>query len=118
MDMAVQKPVLIVEDDPFIAMDAEDAIISAGLECLVAHDCKSAFAILESHALAGALLDFDLRGENSIPIAAKLEEAGYPYFFVTGRTTREVTEMLGSNAPLFNKPVDYSKIAAQLFAQI
>lgn len=114
MGQDVEKIVLVVEDDPFIAMDACDAIESRGYRCLLAHDLRTAFRILEGYDLSCALLDFDLGGENSIAVAEKLQEAGHPYCFVSGRSRKEIIEITGGDARVFSKPVDYRLIAEGL----
>ncbi|WP_156679866.1 response regulator [Sphingomonas profundi] len=77
--------VLIVEDEPIIAMTAEDIIEEMG--CIVA---GSAATLEQATALAAAggfdvaMLDINLNGETSLPVAAALHAAGTPFVFTTG----------------------------------
>ncbi|KQQ88200.1 hypothetical protein [Aureimonas sp. Leaf324] len=76
--------VLILEDEPLIAMDLEDIVV----ETLQA-DCVWASSLHDGlqHIREGvdfALLDFDLGGDNSASIARTLEELKVPFCFVSG----------------------------------
>ncbi len=77
--------VLIVEDEAIIAMTAEDMLDEIG--CVTA---AIAATLAEAHAAASrgdfdvALLDINLNGVDSLPVAALLEEAGLPFVFTTG----------------------------------
>ena len=77
--------VLIVEDEPIIAMTAEDMVEDMG--CVVA---GSAASVAEATALAAeggfdvAMLDINLNGETSLPVAAMLHAAGARFVFTTG----------------------------------
>lgn len=77
--------VLIVEDEPIIAMTAEDLVEDMG--CIVA---GSAASLAEATALAAAgqfdiaMLDINLNGETSLPVAAMLQQARVPFVFTTG----------------------------------
>ena len=53
-------PVLLVEDDPLIALDAEDTLTIAGFACLLAYNTDTAMDLLKAHEIRVAILDFDL----------------------------------------------------------
>lgn len=112
----ISNSVLIVEDDPLVLMDACDAVASLGVECLVASDCESADSILQSRPCSCALLDFDLKQENSVPIAQQLATQGTPFCFVSGRSKQEILAATGFDAPVFTKPVNYAEIAETLLS--
>lgn len=77
--------ILIVEDEPIIAMTAEDLVEEMG--CIVA---GSAATLAEASRMAAAggfdmaMLDINLNGETSLPVAAALHAAGLPFVFTTG----------------------------------
>lgn len=77
--------VLIVEDEPIIAMTAEDLIEDMG--CVVA-GCAATLEQAAALAAAGdfdvAMLDINLNGETSLPVAEMLHAAGTPFVFTTG----------------------------------
>ncbi|AWB06422.1 response regulator (plasmid) [Azospirillum humicireducens] len=77
--------VLIVEDEPLIAMSLEDALLDRGVTCL--GPAGSVTAALEMIAAGGfdiALLDVNLRGERVDAVADRLAAAGIPFIFTTG----------------------------------
>ena len=77
--------VLLIEDEVVIAMTAEDMLEEMG--CRVAAQASS-FSDAMAQAVAGdfdlALLDINLNGTMSLPIAHKLRETGKPFIFTTG----------------------------------
>lgn len=80
------KTILIVEDDPFIAMDLEDTFAEAGYNVIgPVADVKSGLALIKAQRPDIATLDYNLGRENSIPIANALEEMNIPYVFLSGQ---------------------------------
>ena len=64
---------LLVEDNPFIAIDAEDILLSLGARTVVvASSVAQALDAVEKHEFSFALLDVDLGAENSLPVARQL----------------------------------------------
>lgn len=77
--------VLIVEDEPLIAMSLEDLLIDRGITCLgPVGSLVSALATISESRFDMALLDVNLRGERIDPVADRLAEAGIPFIFTTG----------------------------------
>lgn len=77
--------VLLVEDEAIIAMTAEDMLEELG--CVLAGTASTledAFACVEERAFDVALLDINLNGQQSLPVAAVLTEKGTPFVFTTG----------------------------------
>lgn len=77
--------VLIVEDEPIIAMTAEDIVEDLG--CVVAGSAATAAEAAVLAAAGGfdvAMLDINLNGETSLAVAAALRDAGTPFVFTTG----------------------------------
>ncbi|WP_395397265.1 response regulator [Novosphingobium sp. BL-8A] len=77
--------VLIVEDEAIVAILLEDIVEEIGCTIVgpvskVAH----ALAALEADRVDAAILDVNLAGEWSYPIADALAARGVPYMFVTG----------------------------------
>lgn len=110
------KTILVVEDDPFIALDAADTIEELGMDCVIAHDCKSALRYLQTMNLDCALLDFNLGRESSVPVARMLEEAGLPYCFISGHDPHDIMAASGLTPTIFTKPANYAVIAHQMLS--
>jgi len=107
-------PVLLVEDDPLIALDAEDTLTMAGYVCLLAHDTDTAMGLLKAHDIRAAILDYDLGDETSLCIAERAHGSHIPYAFVTGRNRSEIIGHAPGPVAILSKPVDYADVARQL----
>ena len=77
--------VLIVEDDPIIALDFEDTILGFGVKGVrTAANVARALAMITDRTPDFALLDVGLVREKSFAIAERLDELQIPFVFVTG----------------------------------
>jgi CheY-like chemotaxis protein len=77
--------VLIVEDDPIIALDFEYTILGFGVKAVrTAGNVAQALDLIADRAPDFALLDVGLIREKSFAIAARLDELKVPFIFLTG----------------------------------
>jgi CheY-like chemotaxis protein len=77
--------VLIVEDDPIIALDFEDTILGFGVKTVrTAGGVARALDMIADRAPAFALLDVGLVREKSFAVAERLQALKIPFIFVTG----------------------------------
>lgn len=77
--------VLIVEDESLIAMLIEDHLIELGYEVEpAASTVKEALARIDRGGVDLALLDVNLGGTMSFPVAEALRRRSIPFFFLTG----------------------------------
>lgn len=77
--------VLLVEDEPLIALMIEDMLVDLGLEVArAAATLAQAMRAAEEADVDLALLDINLKGEQSFPAAEILRRRGIPFLFVTG----------------------------------
>ena len=77
--------VLIVEDDPIIALDFEDTILGFGVKTVrTAGSVAQALDMIADRAPDFALLDVGLIREKSFAVAERLEALKIPFAFVTG----------------------------------
>jgi two-component SAPR family response regulator len=79
--------ILIVEDDYLIAATLMEALQEAGARILgPLGQLDEALAFVRQHGaeLGGVVLDLNLHGQTSYPIADALLEAGVRFVFVTG----------------------------------
>ncbi len=108
--------VLIVEDEPMIALVLEDMLDALGVEIVeTATTLSEAMAAASSCGLDAAILDINLEGEMSYPAAERLASRGVPFIFVTGYAPETVPPSL-ANAPVIDKPYRPDAIAAALAA--
>ena len=83
--MVEPRYILIVEDEPLIAMMLEDFVQSLGHA--VSGSCDSVSAALKEVERGGfdiAILDVNLKGENVWPVAAALKQMGKPFVLASG----------------------------------
>jgi CheY-like chemotaxis protein len=77
--------VLIVEDDPIIALDFEDTISGFGVAAVrTAGNVARALSMIEQRRPDFALLDVALAREKSFEVAERLAALDIPFVFVTG----------------------------------
>ncbi len=77
--------VLIVEDDPIIAIDFEDTILGFGVKTVrTATSVARALQMIAYRRPDFALLDVVLARENTFALAEELDALRIPYLFVTG----------------------------------
>jgi CheY-like chemotaxis protein len=109
------RTVLIVEDEPLIAMMLEDFLESLGHK--VAACCDSVDAALDHVAAGGfdvAILDISLRdGRHVWPVADRLAEAGTPFVIATGGHV-DPPPARHADAPLLAKPYTIDAIEPAL----
>ena len=110
------KSVLILEDEPFIAMDLQLAFEDAGAEAAVTVSCDEAFAALAYRAIDGAVLDVNLgHGETCEPIAVELRKRRIPFLLHTGDLDRAGEALRDLEAPIMAKPSGSDDVVARLF---
>ena len=98
--------VLLVEDEPIIAMTAEDMLEVLGCTVVAtAATLAEALAAAERGDFDIALLDIDLAGVESHPVADRLTEAGCPFVFTTGYGIEAAR-----GAPVLAKPYQLSDL--------
>lgn len=84
--------ILIVEDDPFIAMDIESAMAEqfGDRAELIIVDSVDAARREAALSLTCALLDIDVVGGKTFDVAAHLMQSGTPFAFVSGSAPGDV----------------------------
>ena len=83
--MLNQVSVLIVEDEPFIALDLGMAVEEArGKVIGPAGNVREALMLIEQHLVQAAILDVNLSDQDVTPIAELLIGGGVPVIFYFG----------------------------------
>ena len=87
--------ILVVEDESILAMLLEDFLADLGYAVpALASTVASALAIIDTQDIHFAILDINLGGEKSFPIADALEARGIPFIFMSGYGIAGVPERL------------------------
>ena len=77
--------VLVVEDDPIIALDFEDTLLGFGVKTVrTAANVAKALDMIADRPPQFALLDVSLIREKSFAVAERLQALEIPFAFVTG----------------------------------
>jgi len=83
--MLNQVSVLIVENEPFIALDLAVAVKEArGNVIGPAGSVREALMLIEQHLVQAAILDVNLSDRDVTPVAELLIEGGVPVIFYSG----------------------------------
>jgi CheY-like chemotaxis protein len=107
--------VLIVEDDPIIALDLEDTLLGLGIKTVrIAGNVARAMAVIAARAPDFALLDVGLIREKSFAIAERLAASNIPFAFVTGYGPDVHLPPAFANTPRLLKPFSAEALEALL----
>jgi CheY-like chemotaxis protein len=102
---AVPDDVLLVEDDPIIALDFEDTILGLGVKTVrTAASVAKALQLIADRPPQFALLDVGLVREKSFAIAERLDALKIPFVFVTGYDAAISIPAPFSDRPRLPKP--------------
>jgi CheY-like chemotaxis protein len=79
------RRILVVEDEPVVALMIEDMLTSMGATVIgPASNLPEALALAHGEAIDAALLDVNLNGEDGRQVAVVLKARGVPFVFATG----------------------------------
>jgi len=107
--------VLVVEDDPLIALGFEDTIVGFGVKAVrSAASVSQALKMIEEGAPEFALLDVALVREMSFAIAERLDALGIPFAFVTGYSADVKVPVAFAEQPRLPKPCGAEELLALL----
>jgi len=107
--------VLIVEDDPIIAIDFEDRLIGFGVTSVrTVGSVTQALDAIAKRAPDFALLDVELIREKSFAIAERLVALKIPFVFVTGYGADARIPPEFASLPRLQKPCSSDALEAAL----
>lgn len=106
--------ILVIEDEPFVAMDLEAQLTALGAEVVgTAATVEKARALVAGQPADAALLDADLGGCPVDDVAAALTREGIPFAFATGYG-RDALPCAFRHAPILGKPFGGDQLLAVL----
>ena len=106
---------LLVEDDPIIALDAEETVLALGVARVrSAARTAEALQMIEERQPDFALLDIGLRGETSFAVAQRLAALGIPFAFITGYSGDHPIPQAFVQHPRLLKPYSRDELASVL----
>ncbi len=111
--MTGETQILVLEDEPLIAMDLEDLLVGKGYR--VVGPFSTATAALDSLRTRQpdtALLDIYLFNGTSFDVARELKRLGIPYAFMTGLVAPDVLPPDLAGSPIILKPYREKELLA------
>jgi CheY-like chemotaxis protein len=93
------RSILVVEDEMLVLMHIERALDDLGCTATSAGTIDEALNLLDGTSFDAAMLDVNLHGEKSYPVADALALRGIPFVFSTGYGDH------GERADFANRPV-------------
>ena len=113
-DGAARCRVLVVEDESLVAMDIEDAIGGLGHDVVgPIAELHEALAAAADGALCCAILDINIRGGLSYPVADILLERGVPVLLLSGYYEATLPERL-HGVTLLAKPFTGEQLETEI----
>jgi CheY-like chemotaxis protein len=88
--------ILVVEDEPLIALDVAHAFQNAGAQVATTHTVRDALALAENNRFSAAIIDHALSDGDSSTLREKLSELG-PFLNYSGREYRGQRRLGHSN---------------------
>ncbi len=108
--------VLFVEDEAMISMLIEDMLLDLGVEVVgPASKMADALALAREADIEAAILDINLGGQLTYPVAEVLKERGIPVIFATGYGADGALDRF-SGCPTLQKPFSQQDFAEALAA--
>jgi DNA-binding response OmpR family regulator len=107
--------ILLVEDEFLVAMLVEEMLHDLHCEIVgPVSTLKEAVATVRQNRLDGALLDANLHGKNSSPVADELLGHEVPFILVTGYSGHKGDPPVLERAPRVRKPVNFDELADRM----
>jgi CheY-like chemotaxis protein len=108
------RSILIIEDEMLILMMIEDMLADLGCESIaVASRIGQAITLIDGKVFDAAMVDLNLNGTESYPIADALTARGVPYFFSTGNSLTDVKDGY-RDQDVLKKPFTFEQLSNML----
>ena len=105
------RRVLVVEDELLVAMELDGVLRAQGCTVLgPAATVDRAVALIGKRRPEVALLDLNLGGQSTLPVAAALNARGVPFLIVSGYSEAQSRAPELSQAPWLAKPVSQRQL--------
>jgi CheY-like chemotaxis protein len=96
--------ILIIEDEPIIALDLQDTLVEAGFTVVgVAGRLENALEFIADTVFDAAIVDANLGGISASPAALALAARGLPFIVLSGYSLGQQQDEF-AGAPFLQKP--------------
>ena len=108
------RRILVLEDEMMVLFVIEDMLGDLGCEAVTtATTVNQALALVEERSFDAAILDVNLNGQQSYPVADALAARGVPFTFATGYGTHGLKDGY-SDRPILKKPFREEDLVAAI----
>ena len=107
--------ILIVEDEPLVAVGVGAALADAGAEIVTAHNLASALEAALNGSFSAAILDVALGAADTGAVCTALKSRQVPFIFLTGFDTHRLLREWAS-VPALAKPMREAELVANVEA--
>jgi DNA-binding response OmpR family regulator len=106
------QTILVIEEQPLIALELQTALEAAGAEVVVARDAADALARIEQFGFTAGVIDWRPASEDHRVVARALKQRKVRFLFYATNPPEDVTTVRG--APIFLKPARPEEIVKAL----
>jgi len=108
------RSILIIEDEMLILMMIEDMLADLGCKSVsVASKIGQAITLIDGQVFDAAMVDLNLSGVESYPIADALVARDVPYFFSTGSSVANIKDGY-RDQDVLKKPFTFEQLGNML----
>jgi CheY-like chemotaxis protein len=106
--------VLVVEDEMLVLLNIEDMLTDLGCQSVsAAANVDQALALIDAQPFDAAMVDVNLGGTKSYPVADALLARGVPFAFSTGYNSKSLNARY-RDRPVLGKPYRNTELVAVL----
>jgi CheY-like chemotaxis protein len=105
--------ILIVEDEPLIALDLHAALYAAGAGIIAATNAKEALRLIRRNEISAAVIDIRLGNQDSLEVCQALFHHRVPFLFYTAHADADLLKAW-PEVPVLLKPAPSWEIAARI----
>jgi CheY-like chemotaxis protein len=108
-----ERLILVVEDEPLVALDVLMVLREAGARVVAASYVETALCSVEHPDLSAAVVDIRLGDGNGTEVCRRLRHLGVPFLMHTGNLPPDVANDW-PDVPVIKKPAGRGQIVAAL----
>ena len=101
--------ILIVEDEPLIALDLHAALSAAGAGIIAATDIAEALRLIRRNVVSAAVLDVNIGDRDCTAVCQALLHNGIPFLFHTGYPDAPIVRAW-PEIPVLRKPISHAEV--------
>ncbi|MEX2673498.1 MAG: response regulator [Phycisphaeraceae bacterium] len=107
--------ILLVEDNFLVAHMLKSVLSEMGCEVIgPAPTLEQGLRLAHDEELAGAILDINIIGGTSVPIAETLQRRRTPFFFISGYASPQMLPRELGHVRKLNKPIDETSLESAM----